>query len=79
MQVTGVAFIVLPGVASLTSTIVAASANAGEVPPGEATCTDAGFDADGVTVASSLPTVSELVPLLLRNAGSELVNWAVME
>jgi len=78
VHVTGVAFIVLPGVPSLRSIIVADNAKDGEVPPGEATCTDAGFAPDGVTVASSLLTVSVFVPLLLRNPGSELVNWAVM-
>jgi hypothetical protein len=70
--------LVSPGLPSLTSFISKQSVIGPPVPPGAFTLTANGLVVDGLTVASSLNTVSVPVLLLFRNAALVLVNAAVI-
>jgi len=78
VTVTLVMLLVSPGLPSLTSFMSKQSVIGPAVPPGAFTLTANGLAFAGVTVASSLETVSVPVLLEFKNAAFVLVNAAVI-
>src|ERR1041385_669390 len=78
VNVTGTALAMSPWLPSFGSWMTALRVNACDAfDPGEVTCTENGFDADGVTVASSFFTVSELAGFVTLKFVLTPVNCAV--